>query len=165
MSRYSARSRLQRLPIEPISQASANQRMGRCGRLSDGVCFRLYGEAEFLCRPAFTDPEIRRTNLAAVVLRMLELKLGEVNRFPFIDPPDPKMVRDGYRLLEELGAVSSGGQLTKCGRQLARLPVDPRLGRMLLAANDLGCLAEVLVIVSAMSIQDPRERPTEKQAQ
>ena len=165
MSRYSARSRLQRLPIEPISQASANQRMGRCGRLSDGVCFRLYGEADFLGRPAFTDPEIRRTNLAAVVLRMLELKLGEVNRFPFIDPPDPKMVRDGYRLLEELGAVSSGGQLTKCGRQLARLPVDPRLGRMLLAANDLGCLAEVLVIVSAMSIQDPRERPTEKQAQ
>ena len=113
MSRYSARSRLQRLPIEPISQASANQRMGRCGRLSDGVCFRLYGEADFLGRPAFTDPEIRRTNLAAVVLRMLELKLGEVNRFPFIDPPDPKVVRDGYRLLEELGAVSSGGQLTK----------------------------------------------------
>ncbi|MDG2460547.1 MAG: ATP-dependent RNA helicase HrpA [Luminiphilus sp.] len=165
ISRYSVRSRLQRLPIEPISQASANQRMGRCGRLSDGVCFRLYSEQDFLGRAAFTDPEIRRTNLAAVVLRMLELGLGEVDRFPFIDPPDPKVVRDGYRLLEELDAVSARGKLTALGRQLARLPVDPRLGRMLLAANELKCLPEVLVIVSAMSIQDPRERPTEKQAQ
>lgn len=165
ISRYSARSRLQRLPIEPISQASANQRMGRCGRLSDGVCFRLYSETDFLGRPAFTDPEIRRTNLAAVVLRMLELGLGDVERFPFIDPPDPKVVRDGYRLLEELGAVSARGKLTALGQRLARLPVDPRLGRMLLAAHEGGCLAEVLVIVSAMSIQDPRERPAEKQAQ
>ena len=165
ISRYSARSRLQRLPIEPISQASANQRKGRCGRLSDGVCFRLYSEPDFLGRPEFTDPEIRRTNLAAVVLRMLELGLGEVDRFPFIDPPDPKVVRDGYRLLEELGAVSARGKLTALGQRLARLPVDPRLGRMLLAANELRCLAEVLVIVSAMSIQDPRERPTDKQAQ
>lgn len=165
ISRYSVRSRLQRLPIEPISQASANQRKGRCGRLSDGVCFRLYSEQDFVGRPEFTDPEIRRTNLAAVVLRMLELGLGEVDRFPFIDPPDPKVVRDGYRLLEELGAVSARGKLTALGQRLARLPVDPRLGRMLLAANELGCLAEVLVIVSAMSIQDPRERPTDKQAQ
>ena len=165
MSRYSARSRLQRLPIEPISQASANQRKGRCGRLSDGVCFRLYSEQDFLGRPEFTDPEIRRTNLAAVVLRMLELGLGDVDRFPFIDPPDPKVVRDGYRLLQELGAVSARGKLTALGQRLARLPVDPRLGRMLLAANELGCLPEVLVIVSAMSIQDPRERPTDKQAQ
>ena len=165
ISRYSARSRLQRLPIEPISQASANQRKGRCGRLSDGVCFRLYSEQDFVGRPEFTDPEIRRTNLAAVVLRMLELGLGEVDRFPFIDPPDPKVVRDGYRLLEELGAVSARGKLTALGQRLARLPVDPRLGRMLLAANEQGCLAEVLVIVSAMSIQDPRERPTDKQAQ
>jgi ATP-dependent helicase HrpA len=165
ISRYSARSRLQRLPIEPISQASANQRKGRCGRLSDGVCFRLYSEQDFVGRPEFTDPEIRRTSLAAVVLRMLELGLGEVDRFPFIDPPDPKVVRDGYRLLEELGAVSARGKLTALGQRLARLPVDPRLGRMLLAANEQGCLAEVLVIVSAMSIQDPRERPTDKQAQ
>ena len=163
--RYSVRSRLQRLPIEPISQASANQRKGRCGRLSDGVCFRLYSEQDFLGRPEFTDPEIRRTNLAAVVLRMLELGLGEVDRFPFIDPPDSKVVRDGYRLLEELGAVSARGKLTALGRKLARLPVDPRLGRMLLAAHELGCLPEVLVVVSAMSIQDPRERPTDKQAQ
>lgn len=165
ISRYSVRSRLQRLPIEPISQASANQRKGRCGRLSDGVCFRLYSEQDFLSRPEFTDPEIRRTNLAAVVLRMLELGLGEVDRFPFIDPPDSKVVRDGYRLLEELGAVSARGKLTALGRKLARLPVDPRLGRMLLAAQELGCLPEVLVVVSAMSIQDPRERPTDKQAQ
>ena len=165
ISRYSVRSRLQRLPVEPISQASANQRKGRCGRLSDGVCFRLYSEQDFLGRPEFTDPEIRRTNLAAVVLRMLELGLGDVDRFPFIDPPDPKVVRDGYRLLEELGAVSARGKLTALGQRMARLPVDPRLGRMLLAAKELGCLAEVLVIVSAMSIQDPRERPTDKQAQ
>ena len=165
ISRYSVRSRLQRLPIEAISQASANQRMGRCGRLSDGVCLRLYSETDFLARSEFTDPEIRRTNLAAVVLRMLELGLGKVEAFPFIDPPDPKMVRDGYRLLEELGAVSARGKLTATGRQLARLPVDPRLGRMLLAAQEGGCLAEVLVIVSALSVQDPRERPADKQAQ
>ena len=165
ISRYSVRSRLQRLPIEPISRASANQRMGRCGRVAEGVCLRLYSESDFDARPEFTDPEIRRTNLAAVVLRMLELRLGDVVRFPFIDPPDTKVVRDGYRLLEELGAVSAQGRLTALGRQLARLPVDPRLGRMLLAANESGCLAEVLVIVSAMSIQDPRERPAEKQMQ
>jgi len=165
ISRYSVRSRLQRLPIEPISRASANQRMGRCGRVAEGVCLRLYSEPDFDGRPEFTDPEIRRTNLAAVVLRMLELGLGDVARFPFIDPPDAKLVRDGYRLLEELGAVSARGRLTALGRKLARLPVDPRLGRMLLAANESGCLAELLVIVSAMSIQDPRERPADKQAQ
>ncbi|WP_348760402.1 ATP-dependent RNA helicase HrpA, partial [uncultured Salinisphaera sp.] len=165
ISRYSTAAKVQRLPIEPVSQASCNQRAGRCGRVAPGICIRLFDEDDFLARPEFTDPEIRRTNLAAVVLRMLELGLGEVDRFPFIDPPDPKVVRDGYRLLEELGAVSARGKLTALGQRLARLPVDPRLGRMLLAANELRCLAEVLVIVSAMSIQDPRERPTDKQAQ
>ncbi|MGB1140143.1 MAG: ATP-dependent RNA helicase HrpA [Halioglobus sp.] len=165
ISRYSARTQLQRLPIEPISQASANQRQGRCGRVGPGVCFRLYSEEDFASRPAFTDPEIQRTNLAAVVLSMLSLNLGKVESFPFIDPPDSRMVRDGYRLLEELGAVSAQGKLTKVGRRLARLPVDPRLGRMVLAATREGCLAEVLVIASALAVQDPRERPTGKQTQ
>lgn len=165
ISRYSHRSRLQRLPIEPISQASANQRMGRCGRVAAGVCLRLYSEQDFLARPEFTDPEILRTNLGAVILRMLQLGLGKVSAFPFIDAPEPKMVRDGYKLLEELGAVSSKGRLTALGHKMAQLPIDPRLARMLLAAAETNCLAEVLVVVSAMSVQDPRERPSDKQAQ
>jgi ATP-dependent helicase HrpA len=165
ISRYSFRTKMQRLPIEPVSQASANQRQGRCGRVAAGVCLRLYSESDFKLRPEFTDPEIMRTNLAAVVLQMLVLGLGEVEDFPFINPPDPRMVRDGYRLLEELGAVTRGGQLTAVGRRMARLPVDPRLGRMVLAAAELGCLEEVLVICSALAIQDPRDRPADKQQQ
>tara|TARA_R110001592_G_scaffold337300_1_gene623599 strand:+ start:215910 stop:219767 length:3858 start_codon:yes stop_codon:yes gene_type:complete len=165
ISRYSFRTKIQRLPIEPVSQASANQRQGRCGRIAAGVCIRLYSEADFEQRPEFTDPEILRTNLAAVVLQMLVLGLGEVEDFPFINPPDPRMVRDGYKLLEELGAVTPAGGLTAIGRSMARLPVDPRLARMVLAARELGCLEEVLVIASALTIQDPRERPTDKQQQ
>jgi ATP-dependent helicase HrpA len=165
ISRYSFRTKVQRLPIEPVSQASANQRQGRCGRIAAGVCIRLYSEADFNQRPEFTDPEIMRTNLAAVVLQMLVLGLGEVEDFPFINPPDARMVRDGYRLLEELGAVTPAGQLTAIGRRMARLPVDPRLARMVLAAAERGCLEEVLVIASALAIQDPRERPAEKQQQ
>jgi ATP-dependent helicase HrpA len=163
ISRYSYRTKVQRLPIEPISQASANQRQGRCGRVEAGVCLRLYSEADFLQRPEYTDPEIRRTNLASVVLQMLTLGLGDVERFPFIDPPDARLVRDGYKLLEELGAVSHGGKLTGTGKRMARLPVDPRLARMVLAAQEQHCLPEILVIASALAIQDPRERPAEKQ--
>jgi len=165
ISRYSPRNQLQRLPIERISQASAEQRKGRCGRVAAGVCLRLYDEQDFATRPAFTDPEILRTNLAAVVLRMLELGLGDIHKFPFIDPPDGKMIRDGYRLLEELGAVSARGKLTSIGRKMARLPVDPKLARMLLGAVDLHCLEALLIVVSAMAVQDPRERPSEKRAQ
>ncbi len=165
ISRYSYRTKVQRLPIEPVSRASADQRKGRCGRVAAGVCIRLYSEADFMRRPEFTDPEIMRTNLAAVVLQMLVLGLGEVEDFPFINPPDPRMVRDGYKLLEELGAVTPAGELTGLGRRMARLPVDPRLGRMVLAAAPLGCLEELLVIASALAVQDPRERPAEKQQQ
>ena len=165
ISRYSFRTKVQRLPIEAVSQASANKRKGRCGRIAAGVCIRLYSEADFNLRPQFTDPEIMRTNLAAVVLQMLILGLGEVEDFPFINPPDPRMVRDGYKLLEELGAVTTQGQLTPLGRRMAQLPLDPRLARMVLAAAQLGCLEEVLVIASALSIQDPRERPADKQQQ
>ena len=165
ISRYSYRTKLQRLPVEPISRASANQRQGRCGRVAAGVCIRLYSEADFNGRPEFTDPEIQRTNLAAVVLRMLTLGLGEVDQFPFINPPDPRMVRDGYKLLEELGAVTAAGKLTGVGKRMARLPVDPRLARMVLAAAEQGCLEEVLVITSALTVQDPRERPADKQQQ
>ncbi|HAN68748.1 MAG TPA: ATP-dependent RNA helicase HrpA [Halieaceae bacterium] len=165
ISRYSFRTKVQRLPIEPVSQASANQRQGRCGRVAAGVCIRLYSEADFLSRPEFTDPEILRTNLAAVILQMLQLGLGEVQHFPFINPPDPRMVRDGYKLLQELGAVSARGKLTALGRQMAKLPIDPRLARMVLAGQDRGCLEEVLVIAAALAIQDPRERPADKQAQ
>ena len=165
ISRYSHRTKLQRLPVEAVSQASANQRQGRCGRVGPGVCFRLYSEEDFKARPEFTDPEIQRTNLAAVVLSMLSLRLGAVEDFPFINPPDGRMVRDGYRLLEELGAVGSTGKLTRLGKKLARLPVDPKLGRMVLAAEREGCLAEVLVIASALAVQDPRERPQGKQPQ
>ncbi len=165
ISRYSHRTKLQRLPIEPVSQASADQRQGRCGRVGPGVCIRLYSAEDYQGRPPFTDPEILRTNLAAVILHMLTLGLGDVEAFPFIDPPDSRMVRDGYTLLQELGAVSSAGELTGIGRRMARLPVDPRLARMVVAADERGCLQEILVISSALTAQDPRERPPEKQQQ
>jgi ATP-dependent helicase HrpA len=164
ISRYSRRTKVQRLPIEPISQASANQRQGRCGRTADGVCIRLYSEADFASRPEFTDPEILRTNLASVILRMAALDLGEVADFPFIDPPESAHITDGVRVLEELGAFTPGGgrsRLTDIGRQLAQLPADPRLGRMILAAGRNGCAREVLIITAALSIQDPRERPAD----
>jgi ATP-dependent helicase HrpA len=166
ISRYSQRTKVQRLPIEAISQASANQRKGRCGRTSDGICIRLYSEADFESRPEFTEPEILRTNLASVILRMAALDLGAVADFPFIDPPDSRQVSDGVRLLTELGAISSGGhggvvRLTDTGRKLAELPVDPRLGRMILAAGPNGCAREVLIITAALAIQDPRERPSD----
>lgn len=162
MSRYSARAKVQRLPIEPVSQASADQRKGRCGRVAEGVCLRLYSEEDFLSRPAFTEPEIQRTNLASVILSMLSLKLGDVFDFPFVDAPDSRFVRDGYRLLFELGAVDTAERITDRGRQLARLPIDPRLARMVLAGEQFGCLREVLIVVSALATQDPRERPAEK---
>jgi ATP-dependent helicase HrpA len=171
ISRYSYRSKIQRLPIESISQASANQRKGRCGRVSEGVCYRLYDEADFLSRPEFTDAEIQRTNLAAVILQMLNLCIGDIRNFPFVDSPDNRLINDGFKLLQELQAVSiasrgkgkSGEKVTALGRQLMTLPVDPKLGRMLLAAAKLGCVDELLIIVSGLSIQDPRERPSDKQ--
>jgi ATP-dependent helicase HrpA len=165
ISRYSTRTKVQRLPIEPVSQASANQRKGRCGRTSDGVCIRLYSEEDFESRPEFTDPEILRTHLAAVILRMAALDLGDVAAFPFLDPPDPRSITDGVRLLAELGAITGDRdriRLTEVGRDLAQLPVDPRLGRMILAAGQGGCVHEVLVITAALSIVDPRERPAEE---
>jgi ATP-dependent helicase HrpA len=161
VSRYSVRSKVQRLPIEPISQASANQRAGRCGRVAPGIAYRLYSEADYLARPAYTEPEIQRTNLAAVILQMLQLKLGDISEFPFVDAPDSKFVNDGFALLAELGAVSDG-RLTKLGDQLGRFPVDPRIGRLILAAAEGSCLREMLIIASALSIQDPRERPADK---
>ncbi len=163
ISRWSARTKVQRLPIEPISQASASQRSGRCGRTEAGVAIRLYSEEDFEARPEFTDPEILRTSLANVILQMASLGLGEVAGFPFVEPPDQRAVRDGVSLLEELGALNKS-RLTKLGRRLARLPIDPRLGRMVLEADRLGCLREILVIAAALSIQDPRERPVEHQA-
>ncbi|WP_322937914.1 ATP-dependent RNA helicase HrpA [Nocardioides bizhenqiangii] len=180
ISRYSSRTKVQRLPIEPISQASANQRSGRCGRVAAGVAIRLYSEEDFEGRPEFTDPEILRTNLASVILQMTALGLGDVGRFPFVEPPDRRNVQAGQQLLEELGALADpsrsnepgrrsdepgrrsdepGRRLTKIGQRLARLPIDPRLGRMLLEAERLGCVRDVLVIVAALSLQDPRERP------
>ncbi|HYO40413.1 MAG TPA: ATP-dependent RNA helicase HrpA [Nocardioidaceae bacterium] len=192
ISRYSTRTKVQRLPIEPVSQASANQRAGRCGRVEAGVCIRLYSEEDYLARPEFTDPEILRTNLASVILQMAALGLGDVARFPFVDAPDSRNVRAGVQLLEELGAVSTGStggevstgrdgagptgrdgaepsgrgmRLTPLGRQLVRLPVDPRLARMVVEADRRGCLREVLVIAAALSLQDPRERPVEQRAQ
>ncbi|HHI77591.1 MAG TPA: ATP-dependent RNA helicase HrpA, partial [Gammaproteobacteria bacterium] len=162
ISRYSPRSKLQRLPIEPISQASAKQRAGRCGRIAPGVCLRLYSEEDFLARPAFTDPEIRRTNLAAVILQMKALRLGDIETFPFIDPPDPKQIRAGIRLLQELQALDEKGNLTEIGRQLIKFPIDPRLARMLVAARQENCLTELTVIAAALSIQDPRERPADQ---
>jgi len=170
ISRYSNRLKVQRLPIESISQASANQRKGRCGRTSDGVCIRLYAEDDFDARPEFTDPEILRTNLASVILQMAAADLGDIAEFPFVEPPDRRNITDGMNLLHELGALDNSTkdtlvQLTPLGRKLARLPVDPRLARMVLAADKNGCVTEVTVIAAALSIQDPRERPVEKQAQ
>ncbi|MCX5036840.1 ATP-dependent RNA helicase HrpA [Streptomyces coelicoflavus] len=170
ISRYSHRTKVQRLPIEAISQASANQRKGRCGRTSDGICIRLYSEDDFTARPEFTDAEILRTNLASVILQMTAAGLGDIEKFPFIDPPDHRNIRDGVQLLQELGALDPAQKdvrkrLTDTGRKLAQLPVDPRLARMVLEADKNGCVREVMVIAAALSIQDPRERPAEKQAQ
>ncbi|WP_442873658.1 ATP-dependent RNA helicase HrpA [Corynebacterium sp. SCR221107] len=171
ISRYSLKNKVQRLPIEPISKASANQRSGRCGRVADGIAIRLYSEDDFLARPDFTDPEILRTNLASVILQMASLRLGDIDEFPFIEKPDTRSIRDGLLLLHELGALanatSEGGtpKLTSVGKTLARIPVDPRMARMLIEGHKLGCLDAVNVIVAALSIQDVRERPTEKQAQ
>ncbi|MBY6105713.1 ATP-dependent RNA helicase HrpA [Ferrimonas balearica] len=166
ISRYSYRTKVQRLPIEAISQASANQRAGRCGRVSEGICIRLYSQEDFESRPAFTDPEILRTNLGSVILQMLALGLGDIAAFPFIQPPDSRHIKDGMTLLEELAAITvSKGlpKMTPLGRQLARLPIDPRLARMVIEAQKQGCVHEVMVIAAALSIQDPRERPIERQ--
>ena len=170
ISRYSHRTKVQRLPIEPVSQASANQRKGRCGRTSDGICIRLYSEDDFEARPEFTDAEILRTNLASVILQMTAAGLGDIEKFPFIDPPDHRNIRDGVQLLQELNALDPAQKdprkrLTDTGRKLAQLPVDPRLARMVLEADKNGCVREVMVIAAALSIQDPRERPADKQAQ
>ncbi|MFJ7497244.1 ATP-dependent RNA helicase HrpA [Streptomyces sp. NPDC097727] len=170
ISRYSHRTKVQRLPIERISQASANQRKGRCGRTSDGICIRLYSEDDFLTRPEFTDPEILRTNLASVILQMTAAGLGDIEKFPFIDPPDHRNIRDGIQLLQELGALDPEEKdpkkrLTQLGRKLSQLPVDPRLARMVIEAERNGCTREVMVIAAALSIQDPRERPSDKQTQ
>ncbi|MER5223624.1 ATP-dependent RNA helicase HrpA [Streptomyces flaveus] len=170
ISRYSHRTKVQRLPIEAISQASANQRKGRCGRTSDGICIRLYSEEDFTARPEFTDAEILRTNLASVILQMTAAGLGDIEKFPFIDPPDHRNIRDGVQLLQELGALDPKqkdvrNRLTETGRKLAQLPVDPRLARMVLEADKNGCVREVMVLAAALSIQDPRERPAEKQTQ
>ena len=168
ISRYSTRTKVQRLPIEPISQASANQRSGRCGRVADGIAIRLYSEQDFESRSEFTDPEILRTNLASVILQMVSLKLGDIEQFPFIQPPEHKAIRDGLNLLHELGALHDKQDkptLTATGRDLARIPLDPRMARMLIEANTNGCLDDVMVIVAAMTIQDVRERPLDFQAQ
>ena len=166
ISRYSYRTKVQRLPIEPVSQASANQRKGRCGRVSEGICIRLYSEDDFLSRPEFTDPEILRTNLASVILQMTALGLGDIAAFPFVEAPDKRNIQDGVRLLEELGAITTDNsqnyKLTASGRSLAQLPVDPRLAKMVLEAQKYGCVREVMIITAALSIQDPRERPAEK---
>ena len=166
ISRYSVRTKVQRLPIEPVSQASANQRAGRCGRVAPGICIRLYSQASFKSRPEFTEPEILRTNLAAVILQMAQARLGAITDFPFVEAPDRSQINDGIRLLDELGALKPGHcdspRLTKIGHQLARVPLDPRLGRMLLEGAKQGSLAEVLVIVAALSIRDVRERPADK---
>ncbi|WP_425560281.1 ATP-dependent RNA helicase HrpA, partial [Kineococcus glutinatus] len=171
ISRYSHRTKVQRLPVERISQASANQRAGRCGRVADGICIRLYSEKDFGSRPEYTDPEILRTNLAAVILQMTSLGLGDIAAFPFVQPPEKRAITDGIHLLEELGALEpgsgSGGapRLTPTGRDLARLPIDPRLARMVLEGHRNGCLHDVLVVVAALSVQDPRERPHEQKQQ
>jgi ATP-dependent helicase HrpA len=170
ISRYSNRLKVQRLPIEPISQASANQRKGRCGRTSDGICVRLYSEDDFDARPEFTDPEILRTNLASVILQMAAADLGDIAEFPFVEPPDRRHITDGMNLLHELGALETSTKdttprLTPLGRKLSRLPVDPRLARMVLEADKNGCVSEVTIIAAALSIQDPRERPVDKQTQ
>jgi ATP-dependent helicase HrpA len=169
ISRYSHRTKVQHLPIEPVSQASANQRKGRCGRTSDGICIRLYSEEHFDNRPEFTDPEILRTNLASVILQMTAIGLGDIAAFPFIDEPDKRSITDGLQLLTELGAIetpkATTRRLTPVGRQLAQIPLDPRLARMIVEADKHGCVREVMVIAAALSIQDPRERPTDAEAQ
>ena len=164
ISRYAPRSKVQRLPIEAISQASADQRAGRCGRVGPGVCIRLYSEEDYQQRAKFTTPEIRRTNLASVILQTKALRLGAIEEFPFLEPPRPEAIRDGYRTLLEIGAVDEARNLTPLGKRLSRLPVDPRIGRMLYAANEQACLHEMLVVASALEIQDPRMRPSDQQA-
>jgi ATP-dependent helicase HrpA len=163
ISRYSARTKTQRLPIEPVSQASADQRAGRCGRVAPGVCIRLFAEKDYQLRDEYTAPEIQRTNLASVILTTKAFKLGDIERFPFLDPPRSDAIRDGYKTLFELGALDENRELTEIGRQLSRLPVDPRIGRMILAAQEEGCLSEVLIIAAALEMQDPRERPLDRQ--
>ena len=163
VKRYSYRNKVEQLQIEPVAQSAANQRAGRCGRVAAGVCIRLYDEQEFLQRPKFTDPEILRSSLAAVILRMKALRLGDVEDFPFIEPPLGRAIADGYQLLHELGAVDESRDLTALGRQLAKLPLDPRVGRMILAGRDHQCLSEMLIIASALSVQDPRDRPADAQ--
>lgn len=162
VSRYSPRSKVQRLPIEAVSQAAADQRKGRCGRVGPGVCVRLYDEDDYQARDRYTTPEIRRTNLASVILRTMALKLGAIDEFPFLDPPRADAIRDGYKTLFELGAIDRHRRLTSIGRELSRLPVDPRVGRMILAADENRCLEEVLIIAAGLEVQDPRERPAEK---
>jgi ATP-dependent helicase HrpA len=164
VKRYSIRNKIEQLKIEKVSQASANQRAGRCGRVADGICIRLYEEQDFLARPKYTTPELLRSSLAGVILRMKSLRLPEIENFPFLDAPEPKRIRDGQQLLVELGALDDNGRLTGIGKQLAHLPLDPRIGRMLIAARDKACLHEVLVIAAALTSQDPRERPLEHQA-
>ncbi len=164
IKRYSYRNKVEMLRVENISQAAAQQRAGRCGRVADGICIRLYGEDEFKARPAYTDPEVLRSSLAAVILRALSLNLGKVEDFPFLDAPNARAISDGYALLAELGAVDEANQLTALGRELARLPLDPRVGRMLIAAREEGCLEQMLVIAAALSVQDPRERPLARQS-
>lgn len=162
MNRYSTRAKVEQLQIEKISQAAAKQRAGRCGRVSNGICVRLYSETDFDGRPEFTEPEILRSSLASVILRMAALRLGDVTDFPFIEPPSTRLIADGYLLLQELGAVDSKRQITETGLQLAKLPLDPRVGRMILAAKRENCLSEILIIASVLSMQDPRERPMDK---
>jgi len=163
VNRYSIRQKVEQLHIEKISRAAANQRSGRCGRVMSGVCIRLYEEADFLLRDEFTDPEIFRVSLATVILRMSALELGEIAEFPFIEPPTPRMIADGYQLLSELNAIDDERNLTKLGHELAKLPLDPKISRLLLAGRQYQCLTEILIIASALSVQDPRERPLDRQ--
>ncbi|HEV8377416.1 MAG TPA: ATP-dependent RNA helicase HrpA [Tepidisphaeraceae bacterium] len=163
ISRYSPRTKVQRLPIEKISRASADQRKGRCGRVEAGICIRLFSEEDFTTRPQFTEPEILRTNLASVILQMKALHLGDIQEFPFVEPPDYRSIRDGFATLHELGAIDDRNELTKLGERLARLPIDPRIGRMIIEAEEENCMREVLIIASALSVQDPRERPLDRQ--
>jgi ATP-dependent helicase HrpA len=165
ISRYSHRSKIQRLPIERISQSSANQRAGRCGRVAEGICIRLYSQDDYLARPEFTEPEIMRTNLSAVILQMTALNLGDIEDFPFLEPPEDKMIRDGKNVLHEVNALDKSGKLTEIGKQLAKFPTDPKLARMLIAAAHEHCLTEIAIIVSALSVQDPREKPADKMQQ
>jgi len=162
ISRFGTRSKVQRLPIEPISRASANQRAGRCGRMESGVCIRLYSQEEYAARPQFTDPEVLRTNLASVILQMKLLRLGTVEQFPFLDPPGARAIAAGYDTLHEIGAIDGQGAISEIGREIGRLPIDPRLGRMLVQARQEGCLPDMLVIAAALATQDPRVRPPEK---